>query len=164
MLYLQISALGCHGLTILSRHPLLHTLTVPLHTRIQDVLDERLVTRAFVGATVAVSKLVKVTLQRYLDLDSWTRNNVVGLGSQARGAGHSDRPSFDHLVRGGGEQIPASCLHISISPRQDVYSHVREQQAGQLLSFASNYAATHSGDLVIIAGDLNSTPLSPVEH
>ena len=66
LLYLQISALGCHGLTILSRHPLLHTITVPLQTRIQDVLDERLVTRAFVGATVAVSKLVQVTLQRYL--------------------------------------------------------------------------------------------------
>ena len=60
--------------------------------------------------------------------------------------------------------MPSLCLHISIFTRQDVYSHVREQQAGQLLSFASNYAATHSGDLVIIAGDLNSTPLSPVEH
>ena len=45
-----------------------------------------------------------------------------------------------------------------------MYSHVREQQAGQLLRFASNYAATHSGDLVIIAGDLNSTPLSPVDQ
>ena len=110
LLYLQISALDCHGLTILSRHPLLHTITVPLQTRIQDVLDERLVTRAFVGATVAVSKLVQVTLQRYLVI--WLRNNVLCLGSEERGAGHSDRSSFDHLVRGGGEQIPALCLHI----------------------------------------------------
>ena len=57
-LYLQLSALDCNGLAIMSRHPILHTMTVSFDDRIQDQLNERLAQRAFAAATVTVSKIV----------------------------------------------------------------------------------------------------------
>ena len=45
---------------------------------------------------------------------------------------------------------------------QSLHSAIREKQALQVLQFSENYSKTHSTDLVIIGGDLNSTPGSPV--
>ena len=43
-----------------------------------------------------------------------------------------------------------------------LHSSIREKEAVQLLEFADNYSGTHGTDLVIIAGDLNSNPGTPV--
>ena len=42
------------------------------------------------------------------------------------------------------------------------YSSIREKQATQALEFSNNYAGSRDSDVIIIAGDLNSTPESPV--
>ena len=39
---------------------------------------------------------------------------------------------------------------------------IREKQAAQVLQFASNYASSYSTDMIIIAGDYNSSPNTPV--
>merc|ERR1711976_928844 len=39
---------------------------------------------------------------------------------------------------------------------------IREKQTTQVLQFASNYASSYSTDMIIIAGDYNSSPNTPV--
>ena len=45
---------------------------------------------------------------------------------------------------------------------ESVQSPVREKQAQQVLEFADNFSKSYGTDLIIVAGDLNSTPASPV--
>ena len=52
-LYFQASFLDCNGVTILSKHPILNTITVPFNKRI-DTLNERFVARGFTAATILV--------------------------------------------------------------------------------------------------------------
>ena len=52
-MYLQASFLDCNGVTILSKYPILNTITVPFNKRI-DTLNERFVARGFTAATILV--------------------------------------------------------------------------------------------------------------
>ena len=53
LLNLQFSALDCNGVTIFSKHPLVSSKFVKFNDNI-DVLDEKLVQRGFVAATIEV--------------------------------------------------------------------------------------------------------------
>ena len=43
-----------------------------------------------------------------------------------------------------------------------MHSSIREKEAAQVLNFADNYSASYGTDLIVIAGDLNSSPGTPV--
>ena len=57
LLNLQFSALDCNGVTIYSKHPITSSKFVKFNDNI-DVLDERLVQRGFVAATIEVERLL----------------------------------------------------------------------------------------------------------
>ena len=54
LLNLQFSALDCNGVTIFSKHPIVSSKFVKFNDNI-DVLDEKLIQRGFVAATIEVN-------------------------------------------------------------------------------------------------------------
>ena len=71
-----------------------------------------------------------------------------------------------HLTSWYGEEvITLNSTHStlnSFSILQSLHSPIRENQAVQVLEFADNFSGSFGTDLIIVGGDLNSSPDTPV--
>ena len=120
-----LNPLGCNGLAIFSRHSILSTNYLLFSDNI-NVIDERLVSRGVLSATILVKRSVDDVLK--------TEARVAAVDS--------------HLASWYGDELR--------------HSSTREKQAEEVIKAADMFFYSEAVDVIIVAGDLNSSPHSPV--